>query len=103
VQAAIACTLTLSGTYDQLFTYVIFTEFLFYAMMCAAVIRLRLTEPDLPRPYRAWGYPVTPVLFIAFAAYLVGNTVQERPGDALVGLGILVVGLLVYWVLRQHR
>ena len=102
VQAAIATALTLSGRYDQLFTYVIFTEFLFYAMMCAAVIRLRAAEPELARPYRAWGYPVTPLLFIAFAAWLVKNTIVERPRDALVGVVILLLGLPVYWGMRRR-
>ncbi len=101
-QAAIATALTLSGGYDQLFTYVIFTEFLFYAMMCAAVIRLRAAEPELARPYRAWGYPVTPLVFIAFASWLVKNTVVERPRDALVGVVILLLGLPVYWGMRRR-
>jgi basic amino acid/polyamine antiporter, APA family len=102
VQGAISIALTLSGTYNQLFTYVIFTEFLFYALICGAVIRLRHAEPDLPRPYRAWGYPVTPLLFIAFATFLVGNTIRETPGDAGVGLLILVAGLPVYWWLSRR-
>jgi len=103
VQALISCLLTLSGTYDQLFTYVIFTEFLFYALICGAVIRLRVVEPELPRPYRTWGYPVTPVVFIAFAAWLVRNTVLERPRDALVGTAILLLGLPVYWIWRRRE
>lgn len=102
VQAGISCVLTLTGTYDQLFTYVIFTEFLFYALICGAVIRLRVVEPNLPRPYRAWGYPVTPLVFIAFAAYLVGNTVIEQPRDALVGGGIILLGVPVYWMMRRR-
>jgi APA family basic amino acid/polyamine antiporter len=81
---------------------VIFTEFLFYALICGAVIRLRVVEPNLPRPYRAWGYPVTPLVFIAFAAYLVGNTVIEQPRDALVGGGIILLGVPVYWMMRRR-
>jgi APA family basic amino acid/polyamine antiporter len=101
VQGVISCILALSGTYEQLFTYVIFTEFLFYAAMCAAVIRLRHRAPDLPRPYRAWGYPFTPLAFIAFAAWLVYNTVVEKPLDSLVGLGILAAGLPLYWYWKR--
>jgi len=100
-QGIISILLTLQGTYDQLFTYVIFTEFLFYALICGAVIRLRHTEPALPRPYRAWGYPVTPVLFIAFAIYLVWNTIHQTPGNAGVGLLIVAAGLPVYWLGRR--
>ncbi len=102
LQAGISCVLTLTGTYDQLFTYVIFTEFLFYALICGAVIRLRVSEPDLPRPYRAWGYPVTPLVFIAFAAYLVGDTMAERPLAALVAVALLLLGLPVYWMMRRR-
>src|SRR5256886_14056474 len=65
VQAVIAIALALSGTYDQLFTYVIFGEFGFYALSCGAVIRPRKQAPAMPRPYRAGGYPPTPILVIA--------------------------------------
>src|SRR2546425_6284777 len=67
VQALISIALTLTGTYNQLFTYVIFAEFVSYAAGCGAVIRLRHGAPGLARPYRTWGYPVTPIVFIAFA------------------------------------
>lgn len=103
VQAAISILLTFTGTYDRLFTYVIFTEFLFYALMCAAVIRLRRAAPGLERPYRAWGYPVTPLLFIVFAAWLVGNTIVEKPIDSLVGTLILVAGLPLYFYWKRQK
>ena len=64
-----AAALTLTGSYLQLATYVVFVSFLFYALSAAAVIVLRRREPHMPRPYRAWGYPVTPLLFIGFALY----------------------------------
>src|SRR5438445_523582 len=89
VQALIAIALALSGTYDQLFTYVIFGEFVFYALSCGAVIRLRQRAPALPRPYRAWGYPLTPIVFIAFATWLVGNTIAEQPRESAVGEAVL--------------
>jgi hypothetical protein len=85
VQGIIAGALLFTGTYEQLATYVVFASFVFYGMSCAAVIRLRRTRPDLPRPYRAWGYPVTPLVFIGFAACLVGNTIVEAPRDAAIG------------------
>jgi len=100
VQAVISIVLTLTGSYDQLFTYVVFTQFLFYAIMCSAVIRLRATAPAMERPYRAWGYPLTPIAFIVFAAWLVGNTILERPVDALKGTVILVAGLPLYFFWR---
>jgi APA family basic amino acid/polyamine antiporter len=102
-QAGVSILLALTGKYDQLFTYVIFTEFLFYALMCAAVIRLRARAPAMERPYRAWGYPVTPLAFIAFAVWLVGNTIAEKPKDALVGTVILVAGLPLYFYWKRQR
>jgi APA family basic amino acid/polyamine antiporter len=103
VQAAISILLTFTGQYDQLFTYVIFTQFLFYAAMCGAVIRLRARAPALERPYRAWGYPVTPIAFIAFAAWLVGNTIVQKPIDSLVGGAILLAGLPFYFFWKRRQ
>src|SRR5881396_3281748 len=72
-------------TYSRLFTYVVLSEFVFYAMSCGAVLRLRHKAADLVRPYKAWGYPVTPVLFILFSLWLVINTAREQPRDAAAG------------------
>jgi APA family basic amino acid/polyamine antiporter len=96
-QGVISAALTLSGRYDQLFTYVVFAQFVFYALGCGAVMRLRRTKPDIPRPYRTWGYPWTPIVFIAFALWLVANTILERPRDAAIGAGLIVLGLPGYW------
>jgi amino acid transporter len=100
VQGAISAALLFTGTYEQLATYVVFASFVFYGMSCAAVVRLRRTRPDLPRPYRAWGYPLTPLVFIAFAAWLVGNTIAEAPRDAAIGAAIIVAGLPGYFYWR---
>lgn len=105
VQAVISIALTLTGKYDWLYTYVVFAEFVFYALMCGAVLRLRTRRPDMPRPYRAWGYPVTPVLFIGFSIWLVANTIREDPIDSAVAAGLILVGLPLYWYFKQrgHR
>jgi basic amino acid/polyamine antiporter, APA family len=100
-QGAVAATLTAFGTYDQLFTYVVFAQFVFYALSAGAVIKLRHTAPQLARPYRTWGYPVTPIVFIAFAAWLVYNTIVETPLDSAVGAGIILLGLPGYWYWRK--
>jgi APA family basic amino acid/polyamine antiporter len=102
-ESAVAITLTFTGTYDQLATYVVFVSWLFYAMSCAAVIRLRQTAPHLPRPYRTWGYPFTPVIFVAFALWLVLNTIVEAPRDAAIGAGIVAVGSPLYWWFSRER
>jgi basic amino acid/polyamine antiporter, APA family len=102
VQAVWACLLTLSGRYDQLFTYVIFAAWMFYAMTAAAVIVLRRKRPDARRPYKTWGYPVVPLAFIAVAAWFVVNTLITDPRDSLMGLGIVCLGVPVYLAYRRQ-
>jgi len=103
VQGLWASALVFSGTYTQLLTYVVFVSFLFYAMSSAAVILLRRREPEMPRPYRAWGYPVTPVVFILFSGYLILNTIVNAPRDAAIGGGLLLLGLPVYaWCRKRY-
>ncbi len=98
-QGVISSVLALSGRYDQLFTYVVFAQFTFYALGCGAVMRLRRRAPEVPRPYRTWGYPVTPLVFIAFALWLVANTIVELPRESAVGAAFILCGLpgYLYW------
>jgi APA family basic amino acid/polyamine antiporter len=98
-QGVISVALALSGRYDQLFTYVVFAQFTFYALGCGAVMRLRRRAPEVPRPYRTWGYPVTPLVFIAFALWLVANTIVELPRESAVGAAFILCGLpgYLYW------
>jgi amino acid transporter len=100
VQGIWCAILALSGTYIQLAGYVVFVSFFFYALSCTAVLVLRRREPGMARPYRAWGYPVTPLVFIAFSAYLIGNTILAQPKDSAIGAGLLLAGLPVYWYCR---
>lgn len=101
-QTAWALLLTLSGTYEQLYTYVVFVSVLFHAATAAAVFVLRRSRPDHPRPYRTWGYPVVPALFILACLLLIGNTLAERPVESLLGLGLLVLGLPAYLWFRKR-
>ena len=89
--------LALSGTYEQLFTYVMFASILFSVAAGVALFRLRSTMPDRPRPYRTWGYPIVPLVFIAGSGAFVLNTLFERPVESLAGLGLLALGLPAYW------
>jgi len=109
VQGVISIALTLISTepswkdsYNRLFTYVVLAEFVFYAMSCGAVIRLRRTAPDLPRPYKTWGYPVTPVVFILFSLWLVFNTAREQPADAAMSAVLILAGLPLYFFWRRR-
>jgi APA family basic amino acid/polyamine antiporter len=97
-----ASTLALSGTYEQLFTYVMFASILFSAAGGIALFRLRRLMPDYPRPYRTCGHPVVPLIFVAGSIAFVLNTLVERPRESLAGLGLLVLGLPVYWYWRRR-
>jgi amino acid transporter len=97
LQGSWACILTLTGSFEQLFTYVIFASWLFYALSCGALFILRRTQPDVPRAYKVWGYPWTPLLFIGFALWLTVNTIWANPRDALIGLGIILAGIPAYF------
>jgi APA family basic amino acid/polyamine antiporter len=66
------------------------------------VIKLRITQPDLPRPYRAWGYPVTPVVFLLVTGFMMYYLLVERPLQSTLGILIMVSGLLIYAVFRKR-
>jgi basic amino acid/polyamine antiporter, APA family len=91
--------LSVSGTFEQLATYVVFGQWIFFGLTVAAVIVLRRKRPDLPRAYRTWGYPVTPIVFILAALYISASTLITQPLNALAGLGIILAGVpaYVYW------
>ncbi|MBL8227604.1 MAG: amino acid permease [Bryobacterales bacterium] len=97
-----AALLVLSGRYEQLFTYVIFSSWILYGMATASVIVLRRKRPDLVRPYRTLGYPVVPVLFVLVAAALLVSTLQSSPRESLMGIGIILAGLPFYRYWRQR-
>ncbi|PYQ06548.1 MAG: hypothetical protein DMF82_05840, partial [Acidobacteria bacterium] len=101
-QGVWAIALTFSGRYDQLYTYVVFAVFLFHAATGVAVFVLRRKRPAQPRPYRVWGYPFVPVVFILTAMAFVANTLRERPFESLWGLVMLVLGLPAYLLWRRR-
>ncbi len=96
VQSGWAVLLTLSGTYEQLYTYVVFAGVLFHVLTGAALFVLRKRRPELPRPYRVWGYPVVPALFVVASLILVVNTLVEKPVESLLGLGLVAAGIPAY-------
>ena len=98
-----AALLALSGTFEQLLTYVVFASWLLAGLAAAAVFVLRRRRPDAPRPFRVPGYPVTPALFIAGAAAVVINAVLARPTQALAGVAIVLTGIPAYWLLTRRR
>lgn len=96
--------LTLSGTFEQITSYVVFASWVFYALTALSVIVLRRKLPDVPRPYRAWGYPYATLAFVAIALWLILNTVLRDTRNALVGIALLLTSLpfFAYWT-RARR
>lgn len=92
--------LAASGTYEQLLTYVVFIGWIFYALAAASIFIYRKRSPDLVRPYRVPGYPITPAVFIVAALALVANTIATQPLRTAIGLGIVFLGAPVYLLWR---
>jgi basic amino acid/polyamine antiporter, APA family len=95
--------LTLTGTFNQLFTYVIFGEWIFFGMTVASVIVLRKKRPDLERPYKTWGYPVTPVIFVLAALFVAYKALTSQFRNAMGGLLIILIGIPAYFFWRTDR
>ena len=96
IQGAWSVVLATSGSYKQLYTYVIFTAWAFYAAAIMAVVVLRRRRPELHRPYRVWGYPVLPAAFSVSALIIVGNALVRSPRESGMGLGLVLLGVPVY-------
>jgi APA family basic amino acid/polyamine antiporter len=96
-QAAWGSVLALSGSYDTLTDSVIFASWLFYGLSTASLFVFRRTMRDVPRPYRALGYPYIPIVFLLVTAALLINTFFAAPREALRGVVFLVAGLPLYW------
>jgi APA family basic amino acid/polyamine antiporter len=103
VQGVWAGLLTLTGTFDQLTNLAIFAFWLFYGMVAAAVFVFRRREPDAPRPYRTWGYPVVPGLFVLVTICLIITTIYNDPIRSLAGLAVIAAGLPVYWYFARKN
>ena len=88
--------LVLTGSYEQLFQYSLFSTFIFHVITGLALFHLRRQRPDAPRPYRVAGYPWVPALFVVAMTGLVLNTLYERPVQSLVGVGLVALGVPLY-------
>jgi basic amino acid/polyamine antiporter, APA family len=102
VQWAWTCLLCLSGSYGQLLDYVIFAVLVFYILTIAGLFVLRRTQPDAARPYRAFGYPVLPALYIAMAAWICVVLLRYKPQYTWPGLILVVLGVPVYLVWKRQ-
>ena len=101
-QGVWAGVLCLSGTYEQLYTYVVFAMLLFYVALALAVIVLRKKQPTAERPYKVWGYTVVPILFGLAMLGIMINTLIEKPFESVIGLILLLAGLPVYFFWRKR-
>lgn len=101
LQGVWAVVLALTGSYDTLTDYVIFGSWIFYGLAAASIFVFRRRLPEAERPYRAWGYPVVPVLFVVTTGWLLANTLATAPFQSLVGLLLIGLGLPVYAFLRR--
>ena len=98
-----ASALAATGAYRELFTRVIYTEWLFFALMAAGLFVLR-RRPDYRPPYQTWGYPLVPLIFVAASLFIVVHQFTVDAWEALVGLGFVALGVPVYYYLRHaHR
>jgi len=104
-QGCVAILLVLTGTYQELYSFVLFAIWVFLALTAAALIRLRRKEPTLPRPYRAWGYPWTPLVFGGAAAAISVNLWLARPVRSSIGLAVILLGMpfFNFWRRRAVR
>jgi APA family basic amino acid/polyamine antiporter len=101
-QALWASVLALSGSYDALTDSVIFASWLFYGLSTASLFVFRRTMPDAPRPYRALGYPLIPIVFVVVTAALLVNTFIAAPREAFRGVAVLFAGLPLYWYFSRR-
>jgi APA family basic amino acid/polyamine antiporter len=102
LQAIWACLLILTGTFGTLFTYVSVIITLFSALTVGSVMVLRWKRPELKRPYKLWGYPIVPILFILAHLWIVWGSVVEKPRDSLIGVFIVALGIPAY-LIWQNR
>jgi APA family basic amino acid/polyamine antiporter len=101
LQGVWAAVLAISGSYELLFSYVIFAAWIFYGMAVLGVVVLRHKAPGLPRPYKIWGYPVTPLAFAAVSFWFVINTIITTPVSSLIGLAMVAAGIPVYYIWQK--
>jgi len=102
IQAVWASLLTLLGTFEQILTFAMFIAIAFWIAATAAVFTLRKKRPDLPRPYKTWGYPVVPAIFIIASTGILLNTLIEKPVEALAGILLTALGIPAYFYWKQH-
>ena len=103
VQMFWACVVALSGSYDTITDYAIFALTLFYLLVAGSIFLFRKRMPDAERPYRTWGYPIVPIVFICVSVWLIFQTIRNTPRQSAIGLGLIMLGLPVYWLISRSQ
>jgi APA family basic amino acid/polyamine antiporter len=101
LQGVWSAVLALSGSYSALLTYVTFASLAFNALTVAGLFVLRRKQPNAERPYRTWGYPVTPALYLLGAGFFVLYIFIGDKRDALIGIGLVLLGLPAYLLFKR--
>ena len=102
-KATLACILACSGTFDQLTTLLIFALWIFFGLTASSIFVLRRKMPDTPRPYKTFGYPVVPFVFVCVALWLVINTIMTSPLESSIGLGLIALGVPLYYKFKAGK
>lgn len=98
----LAALLALSGTYEELYSLFVFAVWIFLALNAIALFRLRKREPEMPRPYRAWGHPWTTLIFLSAAVALTANLWMVRPVRSSLGLAVILAGVPFFYHWRKR-
>jgi APA family basic amino acid/polyamine antiporter len=99
----VAIILVLTGSFEDLTSLFVFTQWGFYLVTVAGLLRLRVREPDAERPVKVWGYPILPLLFVGLSTVLTVSQFLERPGRSALGLLIVLAGYPIYRILAARR
>ena len=102
IQGLWSAILTLSGTFEELITLVVFVNFMLWIASSSTVFVLRIKQPDLERPYKVWGYPYVPTFFILFSSAIMLNTFIESPEQSLMGIGLTLIGIPAYYYWKKN-
>ncbi len=103
LQSGIAILLLVSSTFEKVLTYVGFLLTIFTILTVAGVYILRIKKPELRRPYKTWGYPIVPAIFIGLNIWILIYVVISRPWETVAGLGTMILGLALYWFEKSRK
>ena len=102
LQSLIALILIFTSSFDAVLTYLGFTLTLFTTLTVLGLFILRINKPDLPRPFKAWGYPITPAIFILLNLGIIYHSLTSKLAESLAGLGTVLIGLVIFYITQYY-